>query len=514
MKALYPFIIVIFFSAAAFAQAGELDSTFGGDGVVVTAIGGSEDAAQSIAIQSDGKIVAAGYSWNGPGFDFALVRYNTDGSLDNSFGNSGKVTTDLGTIYDYAHSVAIQPDGKIVAAGSSRIGTYDDFALVRYKTDGTVDSSFSADGIVTTSIGPYFDVAWSVAIQSDGEIIAAGYSNNEFALVRYDADGTLDSSFSMDGIVTTDIGPLLDLAYSVAIQPDGKIIAAGCSAYSIYSTAFALIRYNTDGNLDNSFGTNGRVITSILSMDDEARSIAIQSDGKIVAAGFSFNEDLNKDFSLARYNADGTLDSSFSTDGKVTAAVGGSDDWAHSVAIQPDGKIVVAGFSTGNPGYDFALIRCNSDGMLDTTFGTDGKVITAIGLGTEEAYSVAIQPDGKIVAAGYSFNGMANDFAVARYISGLNVGIVDFSSQQSSPLIYPNPIQQTGQLDYTLTNDEALTLNLNDVNGREVKNFFTQQKRTAGPHKEQLNIGALAAGNYFLTLSNGSQKITVKMVKQ
>jgi uncharacterized delta-60 repeat protein len=396
------------------AAAGDLDTSFGSGGTVTTAIGSSSDQARSLAIQSDGKIVVAGSSFNGSNDDFALVRYNTDGTLDTNFGNGGTVTTAIGSGNDAARSIAIQSDGKIVLAGYSR-GSNNDFALVRYNTDGSLDTNFGNGGKVTTAIGSGEDEVWSVAIQSNGKIVVAGYSfngsNDDFALVRYDTDGSLDTTFDSDGKVTTAIGSGNEKAYSVAIQSDGKIVVAGYS-FNGSNDDFALVRYDTNGSLDTGFDSDSKVTTDVGSDNDYARSVALQSDGKIVAAGQSYNG-FNFDFALVRYNTNGSLDTNFDTDGKVINQII-QKDWAYSVAIQSDGKIVLAGYSKGS-NYDFALVRYNTDGSLDTNFGNGGTVTTAIGSGEDAARSIAIQSDGKIVVAGSSFNGSNDDFALVRY---------------------------------------------------------------------------------------------------
>lgn len=399
------------------AAEGDLDTSFGAGGKTTTAILSGNDFASDVAIQSDGKIVVAGTTKNGTRNVFALVRYKADGTLDTSFDSNGKVLTDVGTGDAYCNSVAIQPDGRIVVAGYARNGSNDDIALVRYKADGSLDTNFGSGGTVLTDIdGDNTEAAYSVAIQSDGKIVAAGShsvgnNNNDFALVRYDTNGNLDTSFGSDGKVTTAISSGVgdDYVYSVVIQPDGKIVVAGQATGSNFD--FALARYNTDGALDTNFDSDGKVITAIGSSIDAAYSVAIQSDGKIVAAGASV--DNKEDFALVRYNANGSLDTDFGTGGKVTTDIGSDDDLANSVAIQADGKILAAGYSYGN-NTDFALARYNADGTLDTNFGADGKVTTAIG-GTDVGVSVAIQSDGNIVLAGHSDNGSNYDFAVARY---------------------------------------------------------------------------------------------------
>ncbi|MEH2043413.1 DUF4347 domain-containing protein, partial [Nostoc sp.] len=372
------------------------DTSFSSDGKVTTDLGFiAIDIGRSVALQTNGKIIVAGDS-NG---DFALVRYNTDGSLDTSFSSDGKVTTDLGLLsIDIGYSLAIQADGKIIVAGTN--GT--DFALARYNSDGSLDTSFSSDGKVTTGFGLTIDIAHSTTVQADGKIIVAGTDGTDFALARYNSDGSLDTSFSSDGKVTTDFALLaIDIVYSTAVQADGKIIVAGVS-----NGDFALARYNSNGSLDTSFSSDGKVTTDFgLLAIDIVYSLVVQADGKILVAGES-----NGDFALARYNSDGSLDTSFSSDGKVTTDFGLlPNEIAYSLAVQADGKILVAGVSNN----DFALVRYNSDGSIDTTFDNDGKVSTDLGLLTLDiAYGLVQQPDGKIIVAGTD----GTDFAVVRYL--------------------------------------------------------------------------------------------------
>ncbi|MDO8750984.1 MAG: hypothetical protein Q7K03_07560 [Dehalococcoidia bacterium] len=392
------------------AAPGDLDTTFDTDGKLTTNFGGS-DIGYSVAIQGDGRIVVAGYSDVGGTYDFALARYNANGTLDTTFDADGKLTTDFGG-NDAGYSVAIQGDGKIVVAGETYLASAYNFALARYNTDGSLDTSFDADGRVTTNFGGD-DIGKSVAIQSDGRIVVAGYSNvggtYDFALARYNANGSLDTSFDADGKVTTDFGGN-NFGQSVAIQSDGRIVAAGRSgAFPNYDSALA--RYNADGSLDASFNTGGKVTTDF-GGNDFGYSVAIQGDGRIVVAGHS-DVGGTADFAVARYNADGTLDTTFDADGKVTTDFGGNN-FGQSVAIQSNGKIVVAGYSGEGVAYDFAVARYNADGSLTTSFGAGGKVTTDFG-GYDIGQSVAIQSNGKIVVAGYSGDGVAYDFAVARY---------------------------------------------------------------------------------------------------
>jgi uncharacterized delta-60 repeat protein len=410
-------LTLLFCSAATITAApGDLDPTFGNGGIVITrGINGNNpnylSTVGAMAIQPDGKIVVVGEGHDGTfnfcAWDFAVVRYNTDGSLDTSFGGTGRVVTQLSSECSHAYAVAIQPDGKIVVAGSGWVGP----AVIRYNPNGTLDTSFNGTGIVI----PPSDGANSIAIQADGKIVVAGFSN----FVRYNPNGSLDTSFNSSGKVILPVGVG---ASSVAIQADGKIIATGGTGFN--GTSFTLVRYNADGSLDTSFNGTGTVITSVGNSGSGPRDLAIQTDGKIVVVGDSLAAAGNwktADFAIVRYNPDGSLDTSFGGTGKILIPDSDSVDSVRSVAIQPNGKIVVAG-DTANIGSDstvassdFALVRLNPNGSLDTSFVGTGTTITSVGNAWDTACSVAIQPDGRIVVAGDTGPDDFKDFVVVRY---------------------------------------------------------------------------------------------------
>ena len=392
--------------------------TFGfGDGIVTTDFGSGDDAGYTVSVLADGKLLVAGQHYNGSDFDFALTRYNTDGTLDTSFSSDGILTTIIGAGNDKGRSLTVQADGKILVAGISHNGSNNDFALARYNADGTLDTSFDGDGILTTDFGADNDKGYSVTVQTDGKVLVAGESfngsNRDFAVVRYNADGTLDTSFADDGKLNTAIGSSDDFGHSIAVQADGKILVAGYSDTGS-SFEFTVVRYNADGMLDTSFSGDGVLTTDIGSISDISRSMTLQTDGKIVVAGESYNGS-NWDFAMVRYNADGTLDTSFESDGKLTTAIGSGDDQIFSVTMQDDGKILASGYSHNGSNNDFVLARYNTDGTLDASFDGDGILTTAIGSGDEIGHSVTVQADGKIVVAGDTFNGFDKDFAVVRY---------------------------------------------------------------------------------------------------
>jgi uncharacterized delta-60 repeat protein len=421
---------------------GFLDPTFGVGGTVLTAFGSGDAWAFGSALQPDGKIVVAGSApVAGTGRDFALTRYNVNGSLDTTFGpnHNGKVTTDIAGEDDEARGgVARQADGKLVAVGYAGVGAQNRVALVRYNVDGSLDTSFGDGGKVTTSLGGPNDFGVGVVLQPNGKMVVVGGTlSHGCALVRYNVDGSLDTSFGNSGKVFDEAG-----LYDIALQADGKLVAVG-DDYSGTNLEFFLTRFNADGSLDTSFGNGGKVLTGFdggLGSFDQAFDLVVQPDGKLVAAGYAEIEPAT-DFALARYNPDGSLDTSFGNGGKVTTDFGGGDNHGHAMVLQPatktdEAKIVVAGSAVVDGQDEFALARYNADGKLDPSFGAGGTITTAFAGGPDFANGVLLQPDGKIVATGTATVGGYKDFALARY---------DLSLLQV-PLIDPNKITKPGPI--------------------------------------------------------------------
>jgi uncharacterized delta-60 repeat protein len=397
------------------AADGSLDPAFGDNGKVLTDFGSGLQFAYDVVVQADGRIVVAGgIQTQG----FALARYDDDGSPDPSFGGDGMVRTS-GFRFPRAgaSSIAVYPDGDIVAAGTTftNPSREERFALARYDNHGRLDPAFGDDGRVWTRFSPRNARASGLAIQTDGKVVVAGGASGDFALARYRRDGTLDASFGGDGKVQTAFGARYSSAEGIAIQADGKIILAGTAGFD--DTWFALARYRRDGTLDASFGGDGTVRTRLDSPYASAHGIAIQADGKIVVAGRSSDR---ARFALARYNLNGSLDASFGGDGTVTTRFR-SQATAFDVDIDADGRILVAGVvccGVEPPGTRFALARYTPDGDLDASFGGDGRVKTAFRFGYGPATALAIQPDGKVVAAGWAGFGHGTVyFAVARYLA-------------------------------------------------------------------------------------------------
>jgi len=410
------------------ADGGALDPAFGNGGVVITATPDStaqENAdLTAVALQADGKIVAGGHVKPPPshGTTFAVARYNSDGSLDSSFGTGGMVTTDFGVDGEGVNGLAIQPDGKIIAAGEAG-GV---LALARYNPDGSLDPTFGSGGIPgTVESGVIAGGHEGVALQPDGKIVVAG-GLQDMVVARYNADGSLDTSFGNAGVVST---PQSDFEYgtAVALTPDGKIIVAGSRSNSLPDSgpdrSFLVERLNSDGSPDASFGASG-IATVTVAAWDFGYSLALQPDGKVLVGGTS-ETGSQQALTFARLLPDGALDHSFGDQGVVTTTENGHHYLyiASSLLLQPDGKVVAAGdgSSTSGPGSEFGLARYFPDGSLDSSFGADGVLTTAFGADSGITRAATLQPDGRIVVVGSSFSTTppsdAISFTLARYLS-------------------------------------------------------------------------------------------------
>jgi len=494
--ALLSILCSVFIHNQTYGQAGALDTNFGGTGKVTTALSSvGHSYGTATAIQSDGKILAAGYAYFGNDVDFAVSRYNADGSLDLTFDQDGMVATDIGDINDFCYSVAIQNDGKIVLVGGTE--NFSKIAVVRYNSNGTIDTTFDLDGILIATLPSISAQGFATAIQSDDKILIAAQSfngaNADFSVVRINPDGSFDSTFDSDGVAIIDlIGD--DLLYAMALQTDGKIVVAGTSSMN-----FAAIRLNTDGSLDSSFDTDGIVKTPVTIGDDIATALTIQNDGKIILAGLT-NAPGNLNL-LVRYNTDGSLDTTFDTDGMVITSNTCS---VYGVKVQPDGKIIAVGTYPVLASMDFVVVRYNPNGSLDLTFDADGFVTTDLGFGTDDfAYATSIQTNGKIVVVGHGNNAGYNNFMVVRYHPDNSNNISNLS--ESAFTIYPNPT--SGILNIQNQENDFSILITNNM-GQQV--YFENCKA----NKSSIDLHRLPTGIYTLILESNSQIYTSRFVKE
>jgi uncharacterized delta-60 repeat protein len=413
---------------------GCLDASFNGTGKVLMAVGITNSWAEAVALQTDGKIVVAGFGNVVTGHQrFYVARFNSDGSLDATFGSGGMNSIELTPSGDQEipNAIKIQPDGKIVVAGI--VGSSP--GVARFNSDGTIDNTFGSGGAVITDFGSGTSGgADGLAIQSDGRIVLCGGAAPAFGFVRLNADGSLDTSFGTGGKKQVSWGSTTiyannTSAHALALQTiNGQemIVAVGdvlpTSKSKTYD--FGVVRLTSTGALDTSFATGGKFSTDFYGNTDNAYSVAIDANNNIVVGGRTIvpvnKQTTNYNFAAIRVTANGTLDTSFNGSGKVDVDILGGREDAMAVSIQSDGKICLAGFALDpvTSISDFALVRLQSNGQLDGTFGTNGKTTTNF-VDKDSAYNMAIQPDGKILLVGASrlyVGSTTAQWALARYL--------------------------------------------------------------------------------------------------
>jgi len=406
--------------------AGDVDTSFAG-GTIVTPVDIGEDYVNAVAVQADGKVLAAGSSGTVKGTQLALLRYGRDGTLDTTFGNGGKVLTAVGPAgNDVAHAIAVQADGKIVVAGSTDQGGSVglDFALLRYNADGSPDGTFGNGGRVLTDFGSATDRAWALLLTADGKIVLGGQTNTsaggvDFALARYSPNGALDTGFGNGGKVVTPLKSNggTDIVRALAVQTvngSERILAAGGEG------DFIAARYTDSGELDNGFGVNGKVVGLFGASIGSAYALAALPSGEAVLAGH-----IGHNFAAVQLTAAGLLDNRFGPahDGRFTMAVSPANwDEASALVRQPDGKLILGGWVFPGPGTagDFATLRLSADGTVDAGFGNAGVTIKPMATGTksDQAHALALQSDDRIptvraILAGEA-NGSNHDVALTR----------------------------------------------------------------------------------------------------
>ncbi len=415
-------IAVLSVTGMTWAQAGQLDTTFATKGIFLLNSIGQQGGSTRVALQTDGKIVLAAPSGDPQQSNngIALVRLNTDGTPDASFGTAGVVV--FGVDHTVPVGVAVQPDGKILVGSTSgqNVDGGGGFALARFNSNGSVDNAFGTGGHL--DVVPFGTaLSATLALQPDGKILMTGSD----ALARFDSNGQLDTSFGTGGV---SVLPFFGAA-AIALQSDGKILIASSSQVLDFNRDGIIVRFNPNGTLDKTFGLFGQ-ISSVASggvfgtAGAAVSSIVLQADGKFIVPGAITSKLINPPgsnhtgFGLIRYNRSGSIDTSFGTAGGILTNFGSNPNaTAFALAIQSNGDIIAA----GQAGSSLALSRYSSAGKLDTTFGSSGTVTTSLGSNASAISSLAIQSDGKIVAAGSIFSvgnaGFRAQAAVARYLA-------------------------------------------------------------------------------------------------
>ncbi|MBK7030565.1 MAG: T9SS type A sorting domain-containing protein [Bacteroidales bacterium] len=482
------------------------DNTFGNNGKVYTSFGNFSSYFHAMVLLPDGKIISVGENSNSS-LAILITKHNTDGSPDLSFNSTGKKQIDFGSAYEYCNSVLLQSDNKLLLAGSSNGNA----ALARLLPNGDYDTDFSEDGKLTLSFGAGNGSSFHKIIQqSDGKIIAIGEAYNsanfDFAAARFNIDGSIDPSFGENGKTIINFNNYNDFGRNAIRQTDGKIIIVGAAKNSNGNSSVAMLRMMEDGALDNTFGTSGKTTMTISGIaDDSAEEVLLLTNGKIVVGGYTAG-----DFLVMRYNTNGTLDNTFGTNGYTFTDFDNFQDKAFAMAIDNNGSLFLGGrgYEDGNGGlFHFAVAKYNSGGSLDNSFNSDGKMTVVMGSDQSSIFDMAIQTDGKLLLGGQSTNisGGLTDFALLR-LENASVGMEETEAKNSIISVSPNP--STAFLNVCFT-DEKLDSSIE----YSIYNFYGQLIQKGVLNQQQIDVSALPLGTYLLSVTTSLKSKTVKFVK-
>lgn len=534
MKKLKLFTFSCLFIFNIWAQDGTPDSTFGSYGYVITDFNTSfsfQEGITSSVIQADGKIVVVGSQRNNDAnsSNILIARYKTNGTLDSSFDSDGYVITSFSTGNSEANEVSVQPDGKIVVSGRLTYVPADAnnpfcSVFLRYNSDGSIDSSFATNGVFYYDSPNYFWFSLTHVSSNDGGIIFSfGYAemfgiNSYVKVVKLTNTGVYDNSFGTNGVDSLALvsGQVISI-YDIILQADNKIVLGGSYVPDVvdYSENFFVCRYNQNGTLDSGFGNGGIVASSLSNRPHHIVSLDISPDGKIIAGGTElYNwDDVSGYYAVARYNSDGSLDSTFNLDGYVTTLVNATDDvaYAKTVKVQEDSKILLAGSRFLVDEHYMDIIRYNYDGSLDYTFGNNGNLIQALEIfhsGQHDA--INLQTDNKIILVGRVYDSnYAYDFAIARFnnneSSSPQVGI--FENNLSNVKVVPNPSNGRFEINFG-QNLSHIEMRLVDLKGKEVL-----KKESDFGKSIEINE-SLLKGFYFIHLNANEGNFYQKIIIQ
>ncbi len=499
-------------------QVGLLDTSFSGDGKSTFNAGGDTEA-RAVVIQPDGKILVAGSGGNSPGNgrDFVVARYLVNGELDPSFDGDGIATKGL-TGTDEASCIALQPDGKILVGGYYTIGTGGEFlAVVRLNDDGSADTGFGLNGQNFISLDgetPTHSFATGIAVQPNGSIVVSGtvgsgFSQVDLAVVRFDPGGAVDATFGTEGISTQDFIAAPNYGNALALQGDGGIVVVGnIGGGGVVEATWS--RFDISGALDPVFGPGGGAYHVICPGDPGAESVAnclsLIPGGKILVGGTCGEE-----FAVAQVTATGSFDQTFGTDGKMAFDFPDGGD-AHAMAVQSDGKILLAGTFNLSPS-DLAITRLTADGTPDNTFGVGGWQHYDIEGQVDHGAGMALQSDGRIVVVGKDFS-VPTKGSVIRVLNDVGIGMAETPGKVIGMTAFPNPSSGHTELRYTLSRSGKVSCDLLEITGRRVSTLFSSATRNAGSTVEHLDLEQLPAGTYLVELRTGEGVSRTPIVKQ
>lgn len=486
------------------AQPGILDPAFGTGGITITDISGTSDIISDLLIRPDGKIVTVCSHSVPMGWSVMLARYTTAGVLDSTFGTNGVVISDFGGTLEFAYTGALTVSGGIVVCGSSD----DKMMMARYLENGTLDSSFDGDGVLIDATWES-DPGFAMTQQPDGKVLVYGQRNEgngkNISMRRLNADGTLDTSWDGDGYTMTNVPGANDLASSASIQPDGKVLVCGSMGPINSFEGMVVIRYNADGSLDTGFNSTGIWTYTTPGMASEGlSSVIMQADGKVVGAGHA-SQALVAGTVMVRLNADGTMDTSFDGDGLLYDSSLPPAGLAE-VMQEVDGKLIV--FGNAPDTEQFLLARYMADGTLDPAFGTNGYTLTTVG-GSSFASTCEFMNDGRILGAGGATPSGYEDLVLACYQNDVGgVGVTEPTLSPKMIAAYPNPARDIVNLRLEAATGLVLKGEVLDAHGHCVRRWSA---RVNSEGSFAVDIADLPSGSYLLrcALPGGSAQVSV-----
>lgn len=516
-----PFVVlsIALLPLFAAAQPGTFDPSFGGTGIVTLGVDSGSTEGTAIAVQPDQRIVVAGFTYVHGNSDIALLRFLTDGTLDPSFGEGGMTGYDVGGFNDLPNCIALQPDGKILVGGTTRNAPDSAELLIgRFQANGALDSTFGDNGflVMDRSDNNYAQEINAIAVQPDGKILAAAtvfapdYSG---AVFRFMPDGSLDPTWGALGLASA---PYAGQGMALALRPDGKVLLGGRGGMT--GTGILVLRYTQTGQVDSTFGDSGMAVHHRDGTNfDRAYSVALTPEGRIVAAGcFATADEWSP--AVVRFNADGSLDTTFGDSGAATYEVQPDIPYEsfNGLKVEPDGDLVL--LVTSSPGDGSpeigGVLRCLPNGERDSTFGTAGYTRIQAGINSDYVYDLDLQADGKIVVSGGASMEVNAIASVTRLLGDDHTSVAEHAADRPVMELFPDPAMDRAVLRGELAGPDRLTCTVIDLQGRKVATLFEARPMPAGPFTAQLDLSGLLPAHYLVTLAGAHHRWTLPLVKE
>lgn len=503
MRKIFTCLAVVGLFHFSHAQSGQLDNSFGIDGIAVSSFDATQDSeAKTMAIQADGKILIAGDTSLGSVTKMSVTRMNTDGSVDTSFATNGFLNFSTSTSKSFINDIAVQSDGKIVLAGYEWNGISGNFALVRLNQNGSFDTTFGTNGIAILDSG-MDEIGKSLHLLEDGKILIAGDISDQFGMTRVLSDGSIDTDFGTNGWARTSFSPWA-FCYDVNVADNGDILLTGMTTQGS-DWKYAIAHYNADGTPKTGFGTDGRLTISVGNGNDFGIRSFQTTDGQLLVAGHSYvgSTPLKYEVVVTRRNADGSLDTSYGTNGYARIKwLNNHENYLNDAYFDENENLFLCGRATDGDQDYYTLAKLNADGSLDTNFNGNGKVHGNTDLTLDEATAVQMQMDGKILIAGNTFDFENNiEIFAARFLNEM-MAVQDFNT--SNLKVYPNPTVEAIQINSNAKDFEYQIFNLS---GQKLKSGKASSQ-------EKIQVSEFAPGTYFIRINENGKSQTLRFIKK